>query len=141
MTHSRADEALDEHPGERHLWLLGADLVFSLPFVGVFPEGFKGPGKLFTERYKLQRVGRVAFVSEALRTRTPLVPCSIVGIEETYPMLAEHGTLARLLGLPNRPITPTSFGSGRSAPSPAVEVDHRVRRAGRDVRVPRRGSG
>ncbi len=124
----------EEHPAGRRLRLLGADLVFSLPFVGelarkggstlacaedatrlleqgelvgVFPEGFKGTGKPFSERYKLQRFGRGGFVSAALRTGTPLIPCSIVGAEETYPMLANVGTLARLLGLPYLPITPT----------------------------------
>ena len=124
----------EEHPAGRRLRLLGADLVFSLPFVGemarkggstlactedatrllergelvgVFPEGYKGTGKLFAERYKLQRFGRGGFVSGALRTGTPLIPCSIVGAEETYPMLANVGTLARVLGLPYVPITPT----------------------------------
>jgi 1-acyl-sn-glycerol-3-phosphate acyltransferase len=123
-----------EHPAARHLRLLGADLVFALPFlgeiarasgstlacaddatrllergelVGVFPEGFKGVGKPYRDRYKLQRFGRGGFVSAALRTHTPLVPCSIVGAEETYPMLANAGTLARLLGLPYVPLTPT----------------------------------
>ena len=124
----------EEHPAGRRLRLLGADLVFSLPFVGevarkggstlactedatrllergelvgVFPEGFKGTGKPYSERYKLQRFGRGGFVSAALRTGAPLIPCSIVGAEETYPMLANVGTLARLLGLPYVPITPT----------------------------------
>lgn len=124
----------EEHPAGRRLRLLGADLVFSLPFVGelarkggstlactedatrlleqgelvgVFPEGFKGTGKLYPDRYKLQRFGRGGFVSAALRTGTPLIPCSIVGAEETYPMLANIGTLARVLGLPYVPITPT----------------------------------
>ena len=36
--------------------------------VGVLPEGFKGIGKPFSERYKLQRFGRGGFVSAALRT-------------------------------------------------------------------------
>ena len=42
--------------------------------VGVFPEGFKGIGKPFSERYKLQRFGRGGFVSAALRTGTPIIP-------------------------------------------------------------------
>lgn len=75
--------------------------------VGVFPEGFKGSGKLYKDRYKLQRFGRGGFVAAAVRTHVPLVPCSIVGAEEIYPMLANAGTLARLLGLPYVPLTPT----------------------------------
>jgi len=124
----------DEHPHRRHLRLLGADLVFQTPFlgelarksgatlaangdaerllaggevVGVWPEGFKGIGKPFSERYKLQRFGRGGFVSAALRTGTPIVPCAIVGAEETYPILGNLPTLARLLGLPYLPVTPT----------------------------------
>ena len=54
--------------------------------VGVWPEGFKGIGKPFSERYKLQRFGRGGFVSAALRTGAPIIPCSIVGAEEIYPI-------------------------------------------------------
>jgi 1-acyl-sn-glycerol-3-phosphate acyltransferase len=124
----------DEHPAHRHLRMLAADLVFTLPFlaplarksghtlacnadaerllgagelVGVWPEGFKGVGKPFSERYKLQRFGRGGFVSAALRAGAPIVPCSIVGAEESYPMIGNARTLARLLGLPYVPITPT----------------------------------
>ena len=64
----------------------------------VFPEGYKGLGKRFKDRYKLQRFGRGGFVSAALRTKAPIVPCSIVGSEEIYPMLADVKLLARLFG-------------------------------------------
>jgi 1-acyl-sn-glycerol-3-phosphate acyltransferase len=124
----------DQHPADRHLRLLAADLVFMLPVfnglarkaghtlacvadaerllqrgevVGVMPEGFKGIGKPFGERYKLQRFGRGGFVSTALRAGVPIVPCSIVGAEEIYPMIGNSRTTARLLGLPYFPITPT----------------------------------
>jgi 1-acyl-sn-glycerol-3-phosphate acyltransferase len=124
----------DRHPRHRHLRLLGADLVFRIPvvselarksgstvacnpdaerlmrageLVGVFPEGFKGVGKLYANRYKLQRFGRGGFVSAALRTGTPIYPAAIVGAEETYPMLADIKPLARLLKLPYFPVTPT----------------------------------
>ncbi len=124
----------DRHPAHRYLRLLGADLVFRMPvvseiarktggtvacnpdaerllgngeLVGVFPEGFKGVGKLYADRYKLQRFGRGGFVSAALRTGTPIVPVAIVGGEEIYPMLADIKPLARLLKLPYFPVTPT----------------------------------
>jgi 1-acyl-sn-glycerol-3-phosphate acyltransferase len=124
----------DEHPARRHLRLLGADLVFRTPFlselarktggtlacnpdaerllgsgelVGVFPEGFKGVGKRYTQRYQLQRFGRGGFVSAALRTGAPIVPVAIVGAEEIYPMVGDLKPLARLLGTPYFPITPT----------------------------------
>lgn len=117
----------------RFLRPLGADLVFRLPFVGsmarkggatlacnedaermlrggelvgVWPEGFKGIGKPYADRYKLQRFGRGGFVSAALRTGVPIVPLSVVGAEEIYPLVGNLPSLARLLGLPYIPITP-----------------------------------
>ena len=124
----------DHHPTRRHLRLLAADLVFRLPvicelvrksggtlacapdterllrsgeLVGVFPEGFKGVGKHYRDRYKLQRFGRGGFVSAAMRTGAPIIPVAIVGAEEIYPMLADIKPLARLLKLPYFPVTPT----------------------------------
>jgi 1-acyl-sn-glycerol-3-phosphate acyltransferase len=121
-----------DHTG-RFLRPLGADLVFRLPvvsslarkggatlactedaermlsggdLVGVWPEGFKGIGKPFSERYKLQRFGRGGFVSAALRTGVPIVPLSVVGAEEIYPLVGNVPSLARLLGVPYIPITP-----------------------------------
>ncbi len=121
-----------DHTG-RFLRPLGADLVFKMPLisslarkggatlaciedaermlsggdlVGVWPEGFKGIGKPFSERYKLQRFGRGGFVSAALRTGVPIVPLSVVGAEEIYPLVGNVPSLARLLGVPYIPITP-----------------------------------
>ncbi|MEU8104156.1 lysophospholipid acyltransferase family protein [Nonomuraea muscovyensis] len=118
---------------DRALRLLGADLVYQLPvlghlarktghtlacpedadrllrkgeLVGVFPEGFKGVGKSFSERYKLQRFGRGGFVASAIRAGVPIVPTAIVGAEEIYPKIGDLASLARLLGLPYLPITP-----------------------------------
>jgi 1-acyl-sn-glycerol-3-phosphate acyltransferase len=117
----------------RHLRPLGADLVFRMPvvssmarrsgatlacnedaermlaggeLVGVWPEGFKGIGKPYGERYKLQRFGRGGFVSAALRTGVPIIPLSVVGAEEIYPLVGNVPALARLLGVPYIPITP-----------------------------------
>ena len=87
------------HNAER---LLEADQV-----VMVFPEGVKGTGKPFSERYRLQRFGRGGFVEVALRTGAPIVPVAVVGSEEIYPKLAESRTLARATGAPFVPITPT----------------------------------
>jgi 1-acyl-sn-glycerol-3-phosphate acyltransferase len=75
--------------------------------VMVFPEGVKGTGKPFSERYRLQRFGRGGFVEVALRTGSPIVPVAVVGAEEIYPKLAESKALAKLLGAPFVPITPT----------------------------------
>jgi 1-acyl-sn-glycerol-3-phosphate acyltransferase len=122
-----------EHPCRRHLRLLGADMVYSTPvlsglarrsgharaspedalrllesgeLVGVFPEGFKGSGKLFSERYRLQRFGRGGFARVALQAGAPIIPCAIVGAEEIYPMVGNAEGLARALKLPYFPLTP-----------------------------------
>ena len=75
--------------------------------VMVFPEGVKGTGKAFSERYRLQRFGRGGFVEVALRTRSPIVPVAVVGSEEIYPKIADAPGVARAIGAPFVPITPT----------------------------------
>jgi 1-acyl-sn-glycerol-3-phosphate acyltransferase len=74
--------------------------------VAVFPEGVKGTGKPYSERYRLQRFGRGGFVELALRTGAPIVPVAVVGSEEIYPKLGEAPLLARLTGAPFFPLTP-----------------------------------
>jgi len=75
--------------------------------LGVFPEGVKGVGKRFRERYKLARFGRGGFVRIALRTGTPIIPCAIVGAEEIHPVIGKADWLGRPFGLPYFPLTPT----------------------------------
>jgi 1-acyl-sn-glycerol-3-phosphate acyltransferase len=75
--------------------------------VAVFPEGVKGTGKPYAERYRLQRFGRGGFVEIALRTGAPIVPVAVVGSEEIYPKLADLPAVARLIGAPYFPVTPT----------------------------------
>ena len=124
---------LNEHPAKRHLRLLAADLAFRMPFVGpiarktgntlatqedalrllqkgelvgVFPEGYKGVGKGWKERYRLQRFGRGGFIELALKSGAPMIPVAIVGSEEIYPMIGNAKLIARLGGFPYFPITP-----------------------------------
>jgi 1-acyl-sn-glycerol-3-phosphate acyltransferase len=75
--------------------------------VAVFPEGARGIGKAWSERYRLQRFGRGGFVEIALRTGAPIVPVAVVGSEEIYPKIGDARSLARLIGAPYFPITPT----------------------------------
>ena len=123
-----------EHPLPRWPRFMVLDWAFTLPFVApfirrvggvpanpsnairilesddlmmVFPEGAKGTGKPFSERYRLQRFGRGGFVEVALRTGSPIVPIAVVGSEEIYPMLADAPIVARAIGAPFVPITPT----------------------------------
>jgi 1-acyl-sn-glycerol-3-phosphate acyltransferase len=123
-----------DHPSGRELRFLAADFPFRMPFLGsllarvgaaracrenamalldrgeavvVFPEGLRGIGKPFSERYRLQRFGRGGFVTVARRTAAPILPVAIVGSEEIHPLLARWEGPARRLGLPYLPVTPT----------------------------------
>jgi 1-acyl-sn-glycerol-3-phosphate acyltransferase len=123
-----------EHPDERDLRWLAEDFIFYLPFVGafmnrigavracqenaerllkkealvaVFPEGVKGIGKLYRDRYQLQRFGRGGFIRLCLRTATPIIPCAVIGAEESNPMLHRVEYLSKAIGLPYLPVTPT----------------------------------
>jgi 1-acyl-sn-glycerol-3-phosphate acyltransferase len=125
---------LREHPLPRHPRFLVLNWAFDLPWisafirrvggvvaspynalrlleqdqlVAVFPEGVKGTGKPFGERYRLQRFGRGGFVEIALRASAPIVPVAVVGSEEIYPKLADVPAVARVIGAPFFPVTPT----------------------------------
>ena len=71
--------------------------------LGVFPEGVKGVGKYYKERYKLARFGRGGFVRIALRTGAPIIPCAVVGAEEIHPVIAKADWVGRPFGLPVLP--------------------------------------
>jgi 1-acyl-sn-glycerol-3-phosphate acyltransferase len=89
------------HPDDTRRLLERDELVL------VFPEGVRGTGKSFKDRYRLRRFGRGGFVATAIRSGAPIIPVSVVGSEEIYPMVADLAPLARFLGLPYFPITPT----------------------------------
>lgn len=137
-----------EHVAHRSLRWLAEDFIFHFPFlgvfmnrigavracqenaerllhqdacVGVFPEGVKGISKPYADRYQLQRFGRGGHVKLAIRTRTPIVPVAIVGAEEVHPLLAPTSLLAKALGVPFVPVTPTFpwFGALGLIPLPS----------------------
>ena len=85
----------------------GTRLLQEGNLVAVFPEGYKGVGKLFRDRYRLARFGRGGFVKMALRTGAPIIPVSVVGAEETYISLYKSQAMARLIGFPYFPISLT----------------------------------
>lgn len=122
-----------EHPAQRDIRPLVENFVYYFPIIStfmpriggvracqenaerllrkgeaviVYPEGVKGVGKYFHERYKLQRFGRGGFIRLAMRTGAPIVPVAVVGAEEIYPLIAKPVKIARLLGFPYLPITP-----------------------------------
>jgi 1-acyl-sn-glycerol-3-phosphate acyltransferase len=125
---------LAQHPASRQVRALYANWFPTLPFVSdilvktgqvlgndenaqrlleqnhlvaVFPEGYKGVGKLYKDRYHLARFGRGGFARVALKTRAPLIPVSVIGAEETYISMYKSSTMARLTGFPYFPISPT----------------------------------
>ncbi|HEX6488169.1 MAG TPA: lysophospholipid acyltransferase family protein [Candidatus Dormibacteraeota bacterium] len=123
-----------EHPHPRHARALVANFFFGTPYLGwflrrsgqtvghpddirrllerdelvlVFPEGVKGTGKPYRERYRLRRFGRGGFVQSAIRAGTPIIPISVVGSEDIYPMVTDLPAVAKALGMPYFPVTPT----------------------------------
>ena len=123
----------ERHPKKRTVRPLSEDFAIHFPFAGswlnrfgcvracpenaerllgdgqivaVFPEGSHGMGKLYRNRYRLERFGRGGFVRLALRARVPIIPIAILGAEEANPVLARID-LPRSFGVPFLPITPT----------------------------------
>jgi 1-acyl-sn-glycerol-3-phosphate acyltransferase len=115
----------------RNPWLLAGDTVFKFPglgeltraagnaradrtetvdllrrgeIVGVFPEGEKGLGKGWKNRYRPIRFGRGGFVETAMLAGAPIVPTAVVGAEEVFPMVGDLRFLANRLGLPYVPV-------------------------------------
>lgn len=125
---------LNEHPVRDDARFLVEDFVYYMPFLGsymyrlggiracpenakriletgnllvVFPEGVKGLGKYYKDRYKLQRFGRGGFIKLCIETQSPLIPVGIVGAEEIHPIIYKSNMLAKMIGVPYVPITPT----------------------------------
>lgn len=125
---------VNNHPHKRYARYLVDDFVYYLPFVGtfiqrtggvrachenamrlldhghiilVFPEGLKGIGKPYDQRYQLQRFGRGGFVRLAMRTGAPIIPTAIIGAEEIHPLIWKSKRLGAALGLPHLPFTLT----------------------------------
>ncbi len=87
------------HPDNAYRLLADQQLVLD------FPEGTKGPGKPYRDRYSLQRFGRGGFVETAMRAGVPVIPVAVVGAEEAMPVLWSSSRVARLLRLPYAPLT------------------------------------
>ncbi|MGB5811413.1 MAG: lysophospholipid acyltransferase family protein [Polyangiales bacterium] len=83
----------------------GEQLLEDERLVVVFPEGARGAGKLYKDRYKLVRFG-TGFVRLALKMRTPIIPCAFIGGEEAFPQLFHIDWLAKLVNGPFVPVAP-----------------------------------
>ncbi len=124
----------NDSPSQRDVRFLVENFVYYLPFLGtwmyriggvradpvnaerllrkghlvtVFPEGEKGIGKSYKHRYHLQRFGRGGFIKLVLKTGAPIIPCAVIGAEETHPLLYKTSFLAKPFGIPYVPITAT----------------------------------
>ncbi len=71
----------------------------------VFPEGARGTGKLYKDRYNMVRFG-TGFMRLALATDTPIVPFAFIGGEEALPTVLHLKRLAKLVKAPYIPISP-----------------------------------
>lgn len=125
---------LNEHAKRKDARFLVEDFVYHMPILGtfmyriggvracpenakrlldeghlvvVFPEGVKGIGKYYRQRYKLQRFGRGGFIKLCMQTQSPLIPVGVVGAEEIHPIVIKSNILAKTIGVPYIPITPT----------------------------------
>jgi 1-acyl-sn-glycerol-3-phosphate acyltransferase len=78
----------------------------------VFPEGTKGTGKLYSDRYRLRRFGRGGFVEIAMRAGAPVIPIAVMGAEEAMPILFKSNRLAKVLNLPYFPVTANALAFG-----------------------------
>src|SRR3954454_13316170 len=78
----------------------------------VFPEGTKGTGKTYRDRYKLHRFGRAGFVEIAMRSGVPVIPIAVVGNEEAMPIMFKSRRIAALLNVPYAPVTANMLAFG-----------------------------
>jgi 1-acyl-sn-glycerol-3-phosphate acyltransferase len=93
----------------------------------VFPEGSKGTGKLYRDRYRLHRFGRGGFVEIAMRAGAPIVPIAVVGAEESMPILFKSRRLAALLNLPYFPVTANMLAFGPAGLFTYLPAKFRIR--------------
>jgi 1-acyl-sn-glycerol-3-phosphate acyltransferase len=69
----------------------------------VFPEGVRGTGKLYKDRYQLERFG-TGFMRIALQNKSPIIPFAFIGGEEAMPVIYHAKTLAQLFKVPYFPV-------------------------------------
>jgi 1-acyl-sn-glycerol-3-phosphate acyltransferase len=144
-----------EHPSPRPLYMLGEHWFKGYPGVGmmankiglvaahpanaqrllrderrlalVFPEGQKGSGKVYWQRYRLRRFGRGGFVKTALRAGVPIVPVAVVGAEEAMPIFAHVRPLQRLTGLIYFPVNHAFPWAGLAAGAMYLPAKFKIR--------------
>ncbi len=69
----------------------------------VFPEGARGINKSTKNFYQLQKFSS-GFYRIALQSKVDIIPVSVVGAEEMFPIVFQASKLGKYLGLPNLPL-------------------------------------
>ena len=69
----------------------------------VFPEGVRGINKGTKDFYKLQKFSH-GFYRIALHSKTKILPVSVIGAEEMFPVVFQAGRFGKQFGLPSLPI-------------------------------------
>lgn len=100
--------------------------------IACFPEAEQSYSRSFRHRYELGTFEDATFLDAAVRAGAPILPVAIVGAEEAHPALARLDGLARRLGMPTLPVTPTFpwLGVGGLLPLPSrwrIEVGRPIR--------------
>lgn len=80
-------------------------IVDSGELLQIFPEGSKGATKPYYKYYQLEEFN-VGFMEIALKKKIPIIPIGVVGSNEQALILFDLKPLAKLLKIPNFPITP-----------------------------------
>ncbi len=86
----------------------------------IFPEGATGATKPYYKYYELDDFN-VGFMELAIRKKVPIIPIGVIGSHEQALILFDFKPLAKLLKMPNFPVTPfwPLFGPLGTLPLPS----------------------
>ena len=115
----------------------------------VFPEGVRGINKSTKDFYKLQTFSS-GFYRIALQANAEILPISVVGAEEMFPIVFQASKIAKKLGLPNLPLPlnliplpspidiyigePVKLASGLSWESPEKDLRPHIKKIEKQIK-------
>lgn len=80
-------------------------LLSNEELIGIYPEGIRGVGKPFSDRYRLIDF-HPGFVKLAIATQSPLIPVATIGGDEIFPNFSNVKAVSQFLKFPFFPLTP-----------------------------------